>query len=362
MRPGTVKGVSGDYYGGRPDGGGYPGGGGGYPGGYPGEQYGQQGQDPYRQQPGDGAPYGGPQHGGQQYGGPQHSGPQQGGPPHGGQQGYGAQPGGYPGGQGGQSGQGGQGGQGGQQGSQGDGAYPGGPLSLPDETSLYIYGQVPDGYTQVTPQVGQPGGGQSSTVYRGGQPYQPAPPVYAPPARRLTWQEVLQGLISRPMATLDAARDQAFWWSALAIAAIGGMLAMVANDKARDQVLTSTLSTSVPALLMTALLVPAFCAVLGWVSNMLAQTFGGNGEAGPFITLAMLVTWLTDAPRLVVALFARDGSPLVVGVGLLSFVLTAWLLAATARSVHELPWPRAFGAVSVQLIALLLVLKLPIAG
>jgi hypothetical protein len=237
-------------------------------------------------------------------------------------------------------------------------------LGLPDETSIYVYGDVPDGFTQLSPQVpaSGPGGSSPGTVYRAGQPYDSAPPVYAPPARRLIWQDVLRGLVTRPTATLDAARDQAFWWSALAISAICGVLAMVANDAARDQVVTSTLSTSVPAVLITALLVPAFCAVLGWVSNMLAQTFGGNGEAGPFITLAMLVTWVTDAPRLVIALFAPDDSPVVLGVGLLTFAATAWLLAATARSVHELTWGRAFGAVSVQLIGLLLVLKLPIAG
>ncbi|WTW96355.1 YIP1 family protein [Streptomycetaceae bacterium NBC_01309] len=254
------------------------------------------------------------------------------------------------------------------QGGQQQSAYPGGPLSLPDETSIYIYGEAPDGYTQVAPAV-PPTAPRSaqSTVYRNGQPYDPnsaaayapyaAPP---PPPRPLTWQELFGGLLTRPLSTLERARDQAFWWPALIVSAVCGVLAMVANDKARDEVVTSTLSTSVPAMLITAVVVPGFMVVLGWVSTMLAQMLGGNGDAGPLITLAAVVAWFTDAPRLAVSLFASDDNSAVMVVGVVSFALTAWLLTAVAMRVHELAWPRALGAVSVQLIALLLVLKLPL--
>ncbi|HSA50678.1 MAG TPA: Yip1 family protein [Yinghuangia sp.] len=238
-------------------------------------------------------------------------------------------------------------------------AYSAGPLALPDETSIYVYGEMPAGYTQVTPAVPPPTPRRSERNQGyPGQPY--APP--AAPARPLIWQEVLSGLATRPLSTLDRARDQAFWWPALIVSAICGVLAMIANDTARDQILTSTLSTSVPAVLISAVLVPAFLLVLGWVSTILARSLGGNGDAGPFITLAALTTWLADAPRLVVSLFANDENTALFALGLASLALTAWLLTAVAMRVHELPWPRALGAVSVQLIALLVALKLPVTG
>ncbi|UGQ15114.1 YIP1 family protein [Yinghuangia sp. ASG 101] len=239
-------------------------------------------------------------------------------------------------------------------------AYPAGPLALPDETSIYVYGGTPDGYTQVTPAVPEPAPRRRAADAGRGYPGQPYTPVAT--ARPLVWQEVLSGLATRPLATLERARDQAFWWPALIVSAICGVLAMIANDTARDQVLSTTLSTSVPAILLSAVLVPAFCVVLGWVSTMLARSLGGNGDAGPFITLAALVTWLADAPRLLVSLFAHDDNSALFTLGLATFALTAWLLTAAAMRVHELPWPRALGAVSVQLIALLVSLKLPVTG
>lgn len=240
-------------------------------------------------------------------------------------------------------------------------AYPAGPLALPDETSIYVYGATPDGYTQVTPAVPEPAPRRRAAAPSRGYPGQPYTPSAAS-ARPLVWQEVLSGLATRPLATLSRARDQAFWWPALIVSAICGVLAMIANDTARDQVLSTTLSTSVPAILISAVLVPAFCVVLGWVSTILARSLGGNGDAGPFITLAALVTWLADSPRLLVSLFAHDDNTGLFTLGLVTFALTAWLLTAVAMRVHELPWPRALGAVSVQLIALLVSLKLPVTG
>ncbi|MYW01483.1 Yip1 family protein [Streptomyces sp. SID3343] len=310
--------------------------------------------DPYRQQPppaGQGYP---PQQGGaygNQYGGqpgygqpvpppPSHGYGQQVPPPP--PQGYGQQ--GPPPPQGGQGGSGGPGGSGG---SGGDQSY--GPLSLPDETSIYVYGAPPEEYTSVTPAVPP-------------QPYrQQAPPQYnAPPPRYLHWKEILSGLVVRPLRTMDEVRDQAAWWPALIMSAIGGVLALLANDASRKEIVDSTLGTSVPALGMVIVMVPAFCALLGLVSHALATQFGGNGSPMPFITLSMLVVWIADAPRLLVAMFAPDDNPIVAGIGIASFVLTAWLLTALMIRVHELPWPRALGCVAVELIALLLVLKLPL--
>ncbi|MEU0940507.1 Yip1 family protein [Embleya sp. NPDC005971] len=313
--------------------------------------------DPYRQQPppaGQGYP---PQHGGANgdpYGGQQGH--------YGGQQGYGQQ--GYGGQQGhdGQPGYGQQGygqqippppppssPQGGQGGGSGDPNY--GPLSLPDETSLYIYGAPPEEYTTVTPAVSP----------RQQQQYpQPPQQFSGPPPRHLHWKEVLSGFALRPLRTMDAVRDQAVWWPALIMSALGGALAVFANDASRKELVDSTMSTSVPALGMVVVMVPAFCALLGLVSHALATQFGGNGSPTPFITLSMILVWIADAPRLVVALFAPDDNPIVAGIGIASFALTAWLLTMLMTRVHELPWPRALGCVAVELIALLLVLKLPL--
>lgn len=246
-------------------------------------------------------------------------------------------------------------------GSGAPGLFPAGPLSLPDETSIYVYGEAPDGYTQVAPAVTPPTPRRrepaAGTVYRNGQPYDPNVPQLQ---RQLSWQEMFGGLLTRPLAAIERGRDQAFWWPAFVVAAICGVLAMVANDKARDEVVTSTLSTSLPALLVAAVAVPGFCFVLGWVSHILARSLGGNGEAGPFITLATLITWLADVPRLIVSLFADDGGVGLVALGVVTLGLTAWLLTVVAMRVHELAWPRALGAVVVQLIALAVALKLPI--
>ncbi|WP_143657957.1 Yip1 family protein [Embleya scabrispora] len=310
--------------------------------------------DPYRQQPppaGQGYPP--PQYGGAYGDG---YGQQQGQP---GQQGYG-----HPGQQGqpgyGQPGQQGYGqqpvppppppSQGGQGGSGGPGGSGYGPLSLPDETSLYIYGAPPEEYTTVTPSVPPPHQ----------QPQQYQPPPYGGPPRYLHWKEVLSGLVLRPLRTMNEVRDQAVWWPALIMSALGGVLAVLANDASRKEILHSTLSTSVPALGIVVVMVPAFCALLGLVSHALATQFGGNGSPTPFITLSMIVVWIADAPRLAVAMFAPDKNSIVTGVGLLSFVLTAWLLTTLMMRVHELAWPRALGCVAVELIALLLVLKLPL--
>jgi len=313
--------------------------------------------DPYRQQPppaGQGYP---PQHGGahgdQQYGGQYGYGQSVPPPPsQGGQGGYGGQ-----GGQGGYGGQGGHGGPpapGGANGGRGDQDY--GPLSLPDETSIYIYGTPPEEYTAVHPAAAAP-----PNRSRPQQPHYPQPPQYSgPPPRALHWKEVLSGLVLRPLRTMDHVRDQAVWWPALLMSALGGVLAILANDTSRKELFDSTVSTSVPAVLMVAVAVPAFCALLGVVSHALATQFGGNGSPAPFVTLSMIVVWIADAPRLAVALFAPDDNPIVAGVGIASFALTAWLLTALMMRVHELPWPRALGCVAVELVALLLVLKLPL--
>jgi hypothetical protein len=242
-----------------------------------------------------------------------------------------------------------QGGGGGAGGSGGGQNY--GPLSLPDETSIYVYGAPPEEYTSVAPSVAPQ------------QPYrqQAPPPQYnAPPPRYLHWKEVLSGFVMRPLRTMDEVRDQAVWWPALIMSAIGGMLALLANDASRKEIVDSTLSTTVPALGIVIVMVPAFCALLGLVSHALATQFGGNGSPMPFVTLSMIVVWIADAPRLLVAMFAPDDNPIVAGIGIASFALTAWLLTALMMRVHELPWPRALGCVAVELIALLLVLKLPL--
>lgn len=194
------------------------------------------------------------------------------------------------------------------------------------------------------------------------QQHYPQPPQQfsGPPPRYLHWKEALSGLVLRPLRTMHDVRDQALWWPALILSALGGVLAVLANDSSRKELVDSTLSTSVPALGMVVLVVPAFCALLGLVSHALATQFGGNGAPGPFITLSMMVVWITDAPRLAVALFAPDDNAIVTGIGVASFALTAWMLTVLMMRVHELPWPRALGCVAVELVALLLVLKLPL--
>jgi hypothetical protein len=189
-------------------------------------------------------------------------------------------------------------------------------------------------------------------TYRAGQ-------ASAPPAGpRLPWKELVRGIVRHPGRTFWQMRDHTMWGPALAITFVYGLLAVFGFDQARHDVLSATLSTSIPWVLTTGVAVVLGTLTLGAVTNALARQLGGDGAWAPTIGLSMLITCLTDAPRLFFALFLGGGNGFVQLLGWLTWLACAVLLTSMVGKSHDLPWGKALGAASIQLVALLILFKL----
>jgi Yip1 domain len=181
-----------------------------------------------------------------------------------------------------------------------------------------------------------------------------------PPAGpRLRWQELLSGVILRPSRTFWQMRDYQVWGPALLVTFVYGLLAVFGFDSARQDVLSSSTADSVPWVIVTAIAVVFSGLIMGAVTHTLARQFGGDGNWAPTIGLAMLITSLTDAPRLLFAIFLGGANEFVQIVGWLTWLACAALLTSMVGKSHDLPWQKALGAASIQLIALLVLFKLP---
>ncbi|MFF7447424.1 MULTISPECIES: YIP1 family protein [unclassified Streptomyces] len=275
-------------------------------------------QPPYGQQAPQGPPYGGypapPSH------------------PHPGQQGYG--------------------------GHQGGGGY--------DEPEYFGdggYGQQPGGghdpYAANNPghtqafQVGEDPYTQGGT-YRAGSAQPPAGPV----GPRLHWKDLLRGIVTAPGPTFLQMRDYTMWGPALIVTFLYGLLAVFGFDGAREDAINATLSNAVPIVLTTAVAMVLSSFVLGVVTHTLARQLGGDGAWQPTVGLSMLIMSLTDAPRLVFAMFFGGDATFVQALGWATWVAAGALLTLMVAKSHDLPWPKALGAASIQLIALLSIVKL----
>jgi Yip1 domain len=203
-----------------------------------------------------------------------------------------------------------------------------------------------------------PGGHDDGNVgvYRAGQATAP------PSGPRLHWKPLLSGILLRPQETFWRMRDYQVWGPALLVTFLYGLVAVFGFDQARHDILNSSTSTSVPWVLMSAVAVVLGTLMLGAVTNALARQLGGDGAWAPTVGLSMLITSLTDAPRLVFAVFLPSGKPLVQVLGWLTWLACGALLTSMVSRSHDLPWPRALGACSLQLVALLVLLKLPTLG
>ncbi|MFE9765265.1 Yip1 family protein [Streptomyces sp. NPDC005808] len=292
----------------------------------------QQQQPPYGQQApqppqGGRPPYGYPPAPPQQYGG--------------GQQPYGGQQGGWPQPNvgGGSSGSGGMG--------YGEPEYfgDGHPQQGPDP-----YAANQPGHTQAF-SVGEDPYVQGDT-YRAGQA--PAPPV----GPRLHWKDLLKGIIARPNQTFLQMRDYTMWAPALIVTFLYGLLAVFGFDGAREDAINATLSNAIPIVLTTAVAIVLSTFVLGVVTHTLARQLGGDGAWQPTVGLSMLIMSLTDAPRLVVAMFFGGDASFVQLLGWATWVAAGALLTLMVSKSHDLPWPKALAASAIQLIAILSIIKL----
>ncbi|MER5349159.1 YIP1 family protein [Kitasatospora sp. NPDC002551] len=232
-------------------------------------------------------------------------------------------------------------------------AFPAGGDPYAGEPSSY--GQAPYGYEQ--PSHPDAYGQDNVAVYRAGG--QSAPQVTGP---RPTWRELLTGLFRTPTAIFDRTRDHQVWLPAVTVSLLYGALAVLGIGLTRDDVVNSTFTVALTAMLAAAIGFTLAGAMLGAVTYGLARQFGGDGPWQSTVGLAVLIGWVTDAPRLLLALVLPADNLLVQVVGWATWLLCGYLLAAMVRRVHDLPWGKAAGAAALQLLALLVLIKLPTLG
>ncbi|WP_406252754.1 YIP1 family protein [Streptomyces atratus] len=245
-------------------------------------------------------------------------------------------------------------GNGGQGGGHGEPEYFGDPYHQP---------QHPHGSPQQgDPYANSPGHTQAFSIgedpygpgdtYRAGQaPAQPAGP-------RLRWKELLTGIVLRPGPTFWQMRDYPVWGPALIVTFLYGLLALFGFDQARDDAINATISTAVPYVVITGLGFVIGGLVLGAVTHTLARQLGGDGAWQPTVGLSMLIMSITDAPRLIFAVFLGGENSLVQVLGWITWLASAALFTSMVSKSHDLPWPKALGASAIQLIALLSIIKL----
>ncbi|KOG30082.1 hypothetical protein AQJ84_15740 [Streptomyces resistomycificus] len=223
------------------------------------------------------------------------------------------------------------------------GAYP--PQPGPDP-----YAANNPGHTQAF-SVGEDPYNQGGTYRAGAAPAAPVGP-------RLHWKDLLRGVFLAPNQTFLQMRDYTMWGPALVVSFIYGLLAVFGFDGAREEAINATLSNAVPIVLITAVAMVLSSFVLGVVTHTLARQLGGDGAWQPTVGLSMLIMSLTDAPRLIVAMFFGGDASFVQLLGWATWVAAGALLTLMVSRSHDLPWPKALGAAAIQLIALLSIVKL----
>ncbi len=206
------------------------------------------------------------------------------------------------------------------------------------------------GHTQAF-SIGEDPYGDGSTYHAGDSPAPPAGP-------RLHWKQLLSGMVLRPGPTFWQMRDYPVWGPALAVTFLYGLLAIFGFDKAREEVINATLSNAIPYVLTTGVAVVICGLILGAVTHTLARQLGGNGSWQPTVGLSMLIMSLSDAPRLVFALFLGGENGLVQVLGWVTWLAAGALFTSMVSKSHDLPWQKALGASAIQLVALLSLIKL----
>ncbi|MGW2182830.1 YIP1 family protein [Streptomyces sp. NPDC001732] len=199
--------------------------------------------------------------------------------------------------------------------------------------------------------IGEDPYNDGSTYHAGQAPAPPAGP-------RLPWKELLTGIVLRPGPTFWQMRDYPVWGPALIVTFLYGLLALFGFDQARDDAINATISTAVPYVVLTGVGFVIGGLVLGAVTHTLARQLGGDGAWQPTVGLSMLIMSITDAPRLVFALFLGGENSLVQILGWITWLASAALFTTMVSKSHDLPWPKALGASAIQLIALLSIIKL----
>ena len=232
-------------------------------------------------------------------------------------------------------------------GGHGEPEYFGDPYHQPPQHDPYA--NAP-GHTQAF-RVDEDPYGEGSTYHAGSAPAQPAGP-------RLGWKQLLSGIVLRPGPTFWQMRDYPVWGPALLVTFVYGLLALFGFDQARDEAIHAEVSTAAPYVVFTGVGFVIGGLVLGAVTHTLARQLGGTGSWQPTVGLSMLIMSITDAPRLVFALFLGGENSLVQILGWVTWLAAGALFTSMVSKSHDLPWPKALGASAIQLIALLSIIKL----
>ncbi|MFE3825910.1 Yip1 family protein [Streptomyces sp. NPDC059092] len=223
------------------------------------------------------------------------------------------------------------------------------------------YGGPPQQQQHGDPYANNPGHTQAFSIdedrYGDGAGYQ-AGAAPAPAGPRLRWKELLSGIVLRPAQTFHQMRDYPIWGPALVVTFLYGLLALFGFDTAREEAINATLTTAIPYVLTTAVAFVIGGLILGAVTHSLARQLGGDGAWQPTVGLSMLIMSITDAPRLLFALFLGGENSLVQIIGWATWIAAGALFTVMVSRSHDLPWPKALGASAIQLIGLLSLLKL----
>ncbi|MFF5701881.1 YIP1 family protein [Streptomyces sp. NPDC012794] len=194
--------------------------------------------------------------------------------------------------------------------------------------------------------------------YGQGATYQAGAASAAPVGPRLHWKDLLRGIVLRPGPTFFQMRDYAVWGPALVVTFVYGMLAVFGFDKAREDAIKATLTQVIPIILSAGVAFVLCGLILGAVTHTLARQLGGDGAWQPTVGLSMLVMSITDAPRLLVAVFLGGDNMVVQVLGWVTWLAAGALFTSMVSKSHDLPWQKALGASAIQLVALLSMIKL----
>lgn len=258
-------------------------------------------------------------------------------------------------------------------GHQGNGGYQGGGYQGgggADEPEYFTdpypqqphHSQQPQQPHQGDPYANNPGHTQAFSInedpYGDGNTYRAGQAPVQPSGPRLHWKQLLSGIVTRPAPTFWQMRDYPVWGPALIVTFLYGLLALFGFDQARDDAISAPVGNAIPYVIITGLGFVIGGLVLGAVTHSLARQLGGDGAWQPTVGLSMLIMSITDAPRLIFALFLGGENSLVQILGWLTWLAAAALLTSMVSKSHDLPWPKALGASAIQLIALVSILKL----
>ncbi|MBZ4015911.1 hypothetical protein [Streptomyces purpurogeneiscleroticus] len=183
-------------------------------------------------------------------------------------------------------------------------------------------------------------------------------PQPAAKRRRLWWHRLILGLWYRPVEVLDEARDRGAWSAAVLLSLVGGALGLLASKSLRAQWHTGPRDVVWQLAGLTEAGVLAASLGLGLVTHAIARTLGGNGRLRPTVSLFIVVFWVTDLPRLALSFLLPEGHPVAQAVALTTWGFGCALAVLLIRGQHHLPTLRSAGAVAVQMLASLALLKL----